>query len=472
MPSSGERFGEPSSPPPPPAPPAPGEQRLLRVSQLNRLVRLTLEERWSDVWVVGELRDVQHASSGHVYFTLSDEEEPAQVRGVMFRTDARRSRAKLENGARVKLRGSLSLFEPRGSYQLIARIALPHGLGERELMLEALRKKLEAEGLMSVERKRPLPVLPRCLGVVTSLQGAALHDIVRVAQARCPVRIVVSPCVVQGPEAAASIVFALERLQRLRALDVVIVGRGGGSVDDLIAFSDERVARAIVACRVPVVSAVGHEVDVSIADLVADVRAATPSNAAELCVPDRAAVAHKLGAELRALQRAFDVRISRARLRLSRLRHRVHDPRAALSESERRLLAARMRLAGAMAARTRSAHERLNELTERLSRRDPRIAQSKRRSRLQALESRLRATGVKLASSRKSALGAHAARLHALSPLAVLGRGYAIALHASTGKAVLAASECAPGDRLRIRVHDGVVQTVVTGDDAPDAVGA
>jgi exodeoxyribonuclease VII large subunit len=279
------------------------------------------------------------------------------------------------------------------------------------------------------------------------------------------VRIVVSQCVVQGPEAAASIVFALERIQRLPELDVVIVGRGGGSVDDLIAFSDERVARAIAACRVPVVSAVGHEVDVSIADLVADVRAATPSNAAELCVPDKAAIAHKLRAELRALERAFDVRISRARLRLSRLRQRVHDPRAALSESERRLLAARMRLTGMMAARPRAAHEKLAALTERLARRDPRIAQSKRRALLLALDSRLRATGVKLATARKSALAAHAARLHALSPLAVLGRGYAIALHEGTGRAVLAASECAPGDRLRIRVHDGVVHARVSQEE-------
>lgn len=431
--------------------------KVLRVSQLNRYVRATLEERWGDVWVEGELRDVTLPGSGHVYFTLCDEAEPAQVRGVMFRSDARRSRAKLENGARVKLRGSLSLFEPRGSYQLIARVALPHGLGERELLLEALRKKLEAEGLLAVERKRALPLLPRCIGVVTSRSGAALHDIVRVAHGRCPVRIVVSPCTVQGSEAPLSIARAIEKVQRIPELDVVIVGRGGGSSEDLIAFSDELVARAIATCRVPVVSAVGHEVDVSLADLVADVRAATPSNAAELCVPDRAALVARLEAEQRHLERGLEVRLSRARLRLSRLAQRVHDPRSLLSALERRLNTAQAELAGALSQRTRDAKQRLAALMERLARRDPRIAHSRHRTKLLALEARLRSAGRTLGQRRAALLSTQAARLHALSPLAVLGRGYAIALHEASGKALLDASECKPGDALRIRLHEGEV---------------
>jgi exodeoxyribonuclease VII large subunit len=442
------------------------EPRVLRVSQLNRFVRVTLEDRWPDVWVEGELRDVTSAASGHVYFTLCDEDEPAQVRGVMFRTDARRSKAKLENGARVKLRGGISLFEPRGSYQFIARVALPHGLGERELVLEALRKKLEAEGLMALERKRPLPLLPRCLGIVTSAEGAALHDIIEVAQARCPVRIVVSPCVVQGLEAPASIVRALTRIQKLPELDVVILGRGGGSAEDLIAFSDERVARAIAACRVPVVSAVGHEVDISIADLVADVRAATPSNAAELCVPDRSALLTQLAAEERQLQRGLEVRLSRGRLRLERLSQRVRDPRAALVALERRLRTACGALTSEAREHTRSRRQQLSELAARLSRRDPRIAQSKRRTRLIELDTRLRASGRALRAAHGSQLATQAARLNALSPLAVLGRGYAIALHERTGKALLSAAECAEGDRLRVRLHDGEVRAVALSPDA------
>jgi len=436
--------------------------RLLRVSQLNRFVRATLEERWGDVWVEGELRDVSRAASGHVYFTLCDEAEPAQVRGVMFRSDAQRSRARIENGARVKMRGGLSLFEPRGSYQLIARVALPHGLGDRELLLEALRKKLEAEGLLAAERKRPLPLLPRCIGLVTSLSGAALHDIVQVAHGRCPVRIVVAPCTVQGADAPLSIALALEKIQRVPELDVVIVGRGGGSTEDLIAFSDELVARAIANCRVPVVSAVGHEVDISIADLVADVRAATPSNAAELCVPDRAALVSRLEAEQRHLERGLEVRLSRARLRLNRLQQRVHDPRSLLNVLERRLAAAQAELTGALGQRARDGKRRLAALMERLARRDPRIAHSRHRTKLLALEARLKGAGRVLAQRRSAKLATNAARLHALSPLAVLGRGYAIALHEETGKALLSASECKPGDTLRVRLHQGEIAARVT----------
>jgi len=436
--------------------------RLLRVSQLNRYVRATLEERWGDVWVEGELRDVTRAASGHVYFTLCDEAEPAQVRGVMFRSDAQRSRARIENGARVKMRGGLSLFEPRGSYQLIARVALPHGLGDRELLLEALRKKLEAEGLLAAERKRPLPLLPRCIGVVTSMNGAALHDIARVAHGRCPVRIVVAPCTVQGVDAPLSIALALEKIQRVPELDVVIVGRGGGSTEDLIAFSDELVARAIANCRVPVVSAVGHEVDISIADLVADVRAATPSNAAELCVPDRAALVARLEAEQRHLERGLEVRLSRARLRLNRLQQRVHDPRSLLNALERRLGAAQNQLADALSQHTRDAKRRLAALMERLARRDPRIAHSRHRTKLLALEARLKSAGRMIGQRRSGQLATRAARLHALSPLAVLGRGYAIALHEETGKALLTATECKPGDTVRVRLHEGEIAARVT----------
>jgi exodeoxyribonuclease VII large subunit len=429
--------------------------RVLRVSQLNRFVRATLEERWGDVWVEGELRDVTRAASGHVYFTLCDEAEPAQVKGVMFRSDAQRSRAKLENGARVKMRGGLSLFEPRGSYQLIARGALPHGLGDREMLLEALKKKLEAEGMLAAERKRPLPLLPRCIGVVTSSSGAALHDIVRVAHGRCPVRIVISPCVVQGGDAPLSIALALEKIQRVPELDVVIVGRGGGSAEDLVAFNDELVARAIANCRVPVVSAVGHEIDVSIADLVADVRAATPSNAAELCVPDRGALLAKLQAEQRHLERGLEVRLSRARLRLHRLLQRVQDPRSLLNALERRLDTVEGALETAIEERARESKRRLSVLMERLARRDPRIAHARHRTKLLALDARLRSAGRVLAQRRAGQLATGAARLNALSPLAVLARGYAIALHEDTGKALIRAADVEPGETLRVRLHEG-----------------
>jgi exodeoxyribonuclease VII large subunit len=436
-------------------------ERVFRVGQLNRLVRMLLEERFTEVWVEGELSDVTLAGSGHVYFTLNDEVDPAQVRCVMFRSDARRSKARLADGARVKLRGTLSLFEPRGGYQLIARIALPQGLGDMHAQFELLRKKLEGEGLLAAERKRRLPKLPRVLGVVTSPAGAALHDIVRVASARCPLRIVVAPCVVQGPEAPRSIAWALQAIQRLAELDAVIVGRGGGASEDLFAFNDEQVARAIAACRVPVVSAVGHEVDVTIADLVADLRAATPSNAAELCVPDRRALAQEVAALRRALERAMEVRMQRARLRLERLTRVLADPREGMARSRMRLAQSRSRLARLAQERARRARRQLATLQERLARCDPRLSFARDRARLFELWGRLRAQARPLVTRRRAELAEHGARLQALSPLAVLARGYAIALHERTGRALLRASEAAPGERVRLRLHEGTLPTRV-----------
>lgn len=440
------------------------DDQVLRVGQLNRMVRVLLESRWNDVWVEGELSDVSHASSGHVYFSLNDESEQAQLRGVMFRSDARRSKAKLEDGARVKLRGGLSLFEPRGSFQLIARIALPVGFGELHAQFEAVRSKLEAEGLLAPGRKRKLPKLPRVLGVVTSAEGAALHDIVRVASARCPLRIVIAPCLVQGRDAPASIAAALARIQRLPQLDAVIVGRGGGAADDLSAFNDERLARALAACIVPVVSAVGHEVDVTIADLVADVRASTPSNAAELCVPDRRALIAELRAHERALQRGFEVRLSRDRLRLDRFARKLHEPRVRLSRVRARIERADAALRVAMHQRVRVARRALALVLERLAQRDPRVLCAEDRGRLLALHARLLARGAAINERAKRRLGERAVRLEALSPLAVLGRGYAIALHEGSGRALLRASDARPGDRIALRLHDGTLRTRVEED--------
>lgn len=440
-------------------------ERVYRVGQLNRLARLALEDRFRDVWVEGELSDVSRPGSGHIYFTLNDEREQAQLRGVMFRSDARRAKARMENGERVKLRGALTLFEPRGSFQMVVRIALPTGLGELHAQFEAVRKKLDAEGLLAPERKRPLPKVPRVLGVVTSEHGAALHDIVQVASGRCPVRIVVSACLVQGPNAPRSIIVALQTLVRLPELDVVIVGRGGGAAEDLVAFNDERVARAIAACPVPVVSAVGHEVDVTISDLVADVRAATPSNAAELCVPDRRALLSELAAQHRALQRAMDAQMQRGRLRLMRSRRRLLEPRSLLARTRARLEALTRRLTRAMQARLARERRRLSACNERVRSRDPRLLFSQDRARLHALRGRLVSAGRVLFRRPRARLGEHASKLHALSPLSVLARGYAIALHERSGRALLRAGDAEPGDVLRVRLHEGELRARVEDEE-------
>ena len=444
-----------------PRAPQNGDDTVYRVAQLNRAVRTVLEAKWANVWVSGELSDVTVATSGHVYFTLNDETEPAQVRVVMFRNDARRSKARLVDGSRVKLQGQVSLFTPRGSYQLIARLALPQGIGDLHANFERVRLKLEAEGLLAEERKRALPHLPRVLGVVTSRAGAALHDIVGCANTRCPVRIVVSPCQVQGNDAPASIVRALKLIQKLPELDVVIVGRGGGASEDLVAFNDERVARAIAACRVPVVSAVGHEVDITIADLVADVRAATPSNAAELTVPERRVLHGELRTAHRSLERAMEVRLGRARLRLERDAQRLREPRAALGRARAQLQTLHAALLRAHNRRMQRERARLTKQAELLSRADPRRILAAHRARWIELHTSLLRLGKPLTAPARAELARRIAQLDALSPLRSLARGYAIALHEPTGKALLRASDAASGDVIELKLHEGELRTRV-----------
>lgn len=454
-----------------------GEERVFRVSEVNRAVRFQLEAEWGGVLVEGELSDVKRSQQGHVYFSLNDEEEPAQLRGVMFRSDVSRTKAPLQDGARVRFRGKLSLYQARGQFQLIARSAKPAGEGDLAAQFRKLRAKLEAEGLLDPERKRALPKLPRVVGVVTSRTGAALRDIMRVAAQRCPVHILVADCRVQGETAPASIVAALELMQRRDDLDVVIVSRGGGSAEDLWAFNDEAVARAIAACRVPVVSGVGHEVDVTITDLVADMRAATPSNAAEIVVPERETLLREVQSLERRLSQAFDNRIGGLRLMLERLLRPLYDARRVIIPVRRELAALDDQLAQRQRAALRKRREAHAELHRRLMRLDPRSVLRRDQRSLAALDARLSSAGrlpirrrqdrllalrvALLARARpmvrekRAAFAATTTHLDALSPLRVLERGYAIALHEATGRAVRSKLEVKPGDRLRVRVSDG-----------------
>jgi exodeoxyribonuclease VII large subunit len=431
-----------------------GEERVFRVAEVNRAVRLTLEDNWGNVLIEGELSDVRRAK-GHVYFSLNDEEDPAQLRGVMFASDVRRTKAPLEDGARIRFRGTLSLYAARGQFHLIARSAKLAGEGDLAAQFRRLREKLQAEGLLDPERKRPLPDLPRVVGAVTSRTGAALHDIIRVASERCPLQILVADCRVQGEEAPRSIVAALELIQRVEDLDVVIVSRGGGSAEDLWAFNDEGVARAIAACRVPVVSGVGHEVDVTIADLVADVRAATPSNAAEIVVPEREALLRNVQSLERRLSQTLDNRIGALRLRLERLLRPLYAARRVLAPTHERLADLQQRL---MRLDPRSVlrqdQRQLAALTARL--RDAgRLPIRSGRERLMSLRLPLQARGRPMVREARAAYAELCAQLDALSPLRVLERGYAIAIHESTGRAVRSESEVKPGDRLHVRVFDG-----------------
>ncbi len=438
--------------------PSPGrrqEPKVFRVSEVNRAVKFTLEDAWGDVTIEGELSDVHRSPAGHIYFALNDEGKPAQLRGVMFRGDARRCRAPFEDGARLKVRGSLSLYEPRGSFQLIARSATAAGAGDLAAQFAKIQKKLEAEGLMDPERKRSLPRLPTTIGVVTSKTSAALQDILRVSRERCSTRIVVADCRVQGEEGPRSIVAALEAIQRLPDLDVVIVARGGGSAEDLWSFNDEAVARAIAGCRVPVVSGVGHEVDVTIADLVADLRAATPSNAAELVVPVESVLVAEVEALERRLHRAFETLVGTERLRLERLSRKIADPRHLMGAARRRLETLETRLVRRVDRRLTHERARVSALRDELLRSDPRSALSRDRRRLVQLDARLAAALRPSLARREREHHSLMAKLDALSPLKVLERGYAIALDEESGRAIRKVDEAKPGAAIEVRVADG-----------------
>jgi exodeoxyribonuclease VII large subunit len=459
-----------------------GKPPVWSVTQIVRGAGRLLEGKFTNVWVEGEVSSLKSGAGGHAFFSLVDDE--AALPACMWRTSVERLRFSLAEGQMLRVYGRLSVFPKQGRMQFYVDRAEPVGLGALMLELEQRKQRLAAEGLFDPARKRALPAWPRAIGVVTSAHGAAVHDILEVTRRRCPCRIVVSPAVVQGPEAPRSIARALQRLWTQPGIDVIIVGRGGGSVEDLWAFNDERLARTIAQCPLPVVSAVGHEVDVTICDLVADVRAATPSHAAELVVPDRGAALDRLAGLEQRLRRAQTRRLldERQRLdgavrRLARLaRALVAEPRARLRDVSRRLelLHPRRRLlvdrrrVEAIAARLfalgralpRSARARLEILQRRLLAQGQHLP-AKARARLAALERRLAVASRGLARPARLRLARAAGALDALSPLAVLDRGYAVVEDAS-GVAVTDAAALLPGAALGIRLARGRVRAEVT----------
>jgi exodeoxyribonuclease VII large subunit len=440
---------------------------VLSVADLGRRLRRTVEAATADVWVEGEVGSFKAASSGHVYFTLKDEAEDACVDCVMYRSVALRARSVLRDGARVQVRGRATVWAPRGKLQFSVDAARAAGRGSLLEALERLKERLAAEGLFSPERKRALPREPRVIGVVTSATGAAIHDIATVAFRRGGARLLLAPASVQGAEAPAQMAAALARLGRVAGVDVIVVGRGGGASEDLSAFQDEALVRAIAACPVPVVSAVGHEVDLTLTDLVADARAATPSQAAELLVPDRASNGRVLREVGLRLERAMRARLGEDELVLERLRRSLGDPRGWLGERRQRVddLEARLREEALrqLAARRRQSFG----LGARLGGLHPKAGVAGARGALGALEVRLRAAARRRVDAAGAELGEAAGRLHELSPLAVLARGYAVALRAD-GRALVDAGEAAPGDRLTLRLHRGELRVMVEGRAGPE----
>jgi exodeoxyribonuclease VII large subunit len=439
-------FEEPE-PDPEPTAPAPPVRRIFTVSQLTGEIRTLLEEQFVEIWVEGELSNCKVWNTGHLYFTLKD--STAQIKGVMFRSALRYLRFKPADGLRVVARGRVSVYDPKGEYQLVCEHLEPEGLGARQLAFEQLKERLTAEGLFDVRRKRTLPALPRKIGVVTSLDGAAVRDVIKVLLRRYPnAHIVIRPTRVQGEGAALDIARAMRAIGKVKGVDVVIVGRGGGSIEDLWAFNEEVVARAIAGCPVPTISAVGHETDVTIADFVADLRAPTPSAAAEMVVTRKD---------------DFYARIDRLSHRVtSAMQGRVHQ-----LEARMRALELRPRLRMRIASRER----RYQGLRLKLETFDVRRRFSVIRTRLVGADGRLSAALARARHAKEARLGAAAARLDSLSPLAVLGRGYAVCWNADHTVIIRHAETVAPGDRVHVTLERGELDCTVNDSRQP-AVGS
>ena len=426
-------------------------ERPLTVSQLAQGLDDVLKMCLADVWVVGQVSNFSRAASGHLYFDLKDAE--AQVRCVMWRPEAARLRAAIEEGLEVLARGRMGFFGRGGRCQLYVSHLEPRGLGALEIKFRQLKERLEKEGLFAPERKKALPKFPATIGLVTSPVGAAIRDILKILSRRWPAsRVLIYGVRVQGAGAAEEIAEAVGAFDKFLygQVDVLIVGRGGGSVEDLWAFNEECVARAVAACRIPVVSAVGHETDFSISDFVADVRAATPSAAAEMVVPDRREVLRRVATEARRLQHGIRHTLSDARHRwlLAAQERCFKYPDELVTERAQVLddLAAQLeRLAAAAVDERRT---QVHELLRRLVAVRPTARLAAQRGRLGIAAARFNSAGRSLAARSRATVEQFAQRLGALGPLAVLDRGYSITLSAATGRAVRAAGQVAEGELL------------------------
>jgi exodeoxyribonuclease VII large subunit len=439
---------------------------IVTVSQLTNRIRALLESTHAEVWVEGEIANSRLWKTGHLYFTLRDEH--AQLKAVMFRSAVRNLRFTPEDGLRVVARGRVTVYEPKGEYQIVCEHLQPEGLGALQVAFDQLKRALEADGLFEASRKRPLPMLPRQIGVVTSLDGAALRDILKVLARRHPTaHVVICPVRVQGDGAAGQIARGIDQLSRQEGIDVLIVGRGGGSLEDLWAFNEEPVARAIAASAVPVISAVGHEIDVTMSDMVADIRAATPSAAAEIVVAGRdelAARVDRLGERLQATLRDT-IRHRRTQvLQLERRPGLAGWPAhvAVRGRHAAELTHALSRATGAtLAVRTR----RLRAAHLGLEAREPGRQLEASRTRLVTADERLGATIVHRHQRLEGHLADLTGRLDSLSPLGVLSRGYAVCWNADRTAIVRDASAVAVGDDVGITLRHGQLTCTVTGKD-------
>lgn len=416
------------------------EQLILEVSQVNSYIKemLDTDGLLGGLCIRGELSNYKKYPSGHHYFTLKDGQ--SQLKCVMFRSSAMRLRFRPENGMRVLAAGRITVYPRDGVYQLYCVSMTPEGAGDLSVAFEQLKKKLAAEGLLDPNHKKPIPAYPHRIAIITSSAGAAVHDMLRIIRHRYPLaEVKLLPVRVQGPEAAGEIAAALDYANRYQVADLIITGRGGGSMEDLWAFNEEVTARAIYRSGIPVISAVGHEPDVTISDYVADLRAATPSNAAELCTPDQQELRQKITADTQRMAALLSRQIKLCRNQLA-----LRSGARVLRSPEQYLSDRRQNLDGLVERMARAMQHRISGASAQLELRQQKLPGAMGQS----------------VSRARSRLQAAAAGLDAMSPLKVLSRGYSITEN-NRGQAVLKASELHPGDHITVRLHEGTVTATV-----------
>ncbi|MDR0267038.1 exodeoxyribonuclease VII large subunit [Paenibacillus sp.] len=441
-------------------------QRIFSIKDLNKYIRMKLDSDvlLSDVWIRGEISNFTHHSSGHMYFTLKD--EGSRIRAIMFASHNQRLPFVPKEGSKVIARGNVTVYERDGQYQFYATHMQPDGIGSLYLAFEQLKKRLEEEGLFAAERKRPIPEFPETIGVITSPTGAAVRDIMITLGRRYPqARIILYPVLVQGKGAAPSIVRAIRQMNEMEEADVLIVGRGGGSLEELWAFNEEQVARAIRASFIPVISAVGHETDFTIADFAADLRAATPTAAAELAVPHAAELGNRIEQRRRLLRQLLLERVKRSRQQLTSLQRSpvlVHPRRYMLQHAER-LDMLKQRLNGCMQAKLSLSREKQSRMYHGLMRYHPQEQLSYAKKRSEASSKQLVTLMQSILRNKQSQLRSSVRHLDALSPLKVMARGYSLVYDEQEQHLIKSINDVQPGDLVHIKVSDGQLSCQVWG---------
>lgn len=437
------------------------DRLILTVSELTRHIKDCLEPVYQNIWVAGEISNLRIPGSGHVYFTLKD--EASQLRSVMFRQQAGHLRFTPEDGLKVICRGRINVYEPRGEYQLLADLMEPKGIGELQLAFEQLKARLQQEGLFDPAHKRPLPFLPSRIALITSPTGAAVRDMVQIISRRFPnIRITVVPVKVQGDEAPDEIAAALRLANELDLADALIVARGGGSIEDLWAFNTEKVARAIYASRIPVISAVGHEIDYTIADFVADLRAPTPSAAAELVVKEKGMLVQFLLQLGRRLGHTMHQQIERHRSSMAHCHSHLRYPARKIADCRLRLDDLHMSLVRLLPRLLRQNEIAVRNMHQLLLSRAPVHVMINFKTRTEYLGRNLAHLARALCAARKARLQSLVAQLDAFSPLQVMARGYSITRSMPSMEVVRDAAQIRPGDDVNVRLSKGSLDCRVT----------